>query len=70
MTFRYSGGFVWVDGIQVPLFGSIPITHKVSDLDMSIINTPNEHNALVKYEETTGVMAQELRTSRDDDVQK
>lgn len=70
MTFRYSGKFTWVDGKQVPLIGSIPITHKVSDLDMSIINTPNENNALVKYEATTGVMAQELRTSRDDDVQK
>lgn len=69
MTFRYSGKFTWVDGKQVPLIGSIPITHKVSDLDMSII-TPNENNALVKYEATTGVMAQELRTSRDDDVQK
>lgn len=70
MTFRYSGKFTWVDGKQVPLIGTIPITHKVSDLDMSIINTPNEYNALVKYEATTGVMAQELRTSRDDDVQK
>lgn len=69
MTFRYSGKFTWVNGKQVPLIGSIPITHKVSDLDMSII-TPNENNALVKYEATTGVMAQELRTSRDDDVQK
>ena len=70
MTFRYSGGFVWVDGMTIPLIGTIPITHKVSDLDMSIINTPNENNALVKHEATTGVMAQELRTSRDDDVQK
>jgi len=36
MTFRYSGSFVRVDGMTIPLIGSIPITHKVSDLDMSI----------------------------------
>lgn len=70
MTFLYSGKFTWVDGKQVPLIGTIPITHRVSDLDLLSTHNPSEHSSLVQHEGTSDVITQKPHASPDDEVRK
>lgn len=71
MTFYYGKKkFIWVDGKQVPLIGSILMTHRVSDLDLFPTHNPSEHSSLVQHEGTGDVMTQKPHASPDDDVRK
>jgi len=54
----YSGKVAWVDGKQVSLVGTIPITHSVSDLDLFSTHDPSGHSPLVQHEGTGDVMTQ------------
>ena len=70
VTFLYSGKFTWVDGKQVPLIGTTPITHSVSDLDLFSTHDPSEHSPSVQHEGTGDVMTQKPHASPDRDVRK
>lgn len=71
MTFYYGGkDFIWVDGKQVPLIGSIRIMHRVSDLDLISTHNPSKYNPLVQHEGTSDVMTQTPHVSPDDDVRE
>jgi len=68
--FLYSGKVTWVDGKQVSLIGTIPITHRVSDLDLFSTRNPSGHSPLVQHERTGDVMTQKPHASPDDEVRK
>ena len=70
MTSLYSGKVTWVDGKQVSLIGTIPITHRVSDLDLFSTHDPSEHSPSVQHEGTGDVMTQRPHASPDRDVRK